>query len=216
MKNFIIGIGVATIAVTPCVHAKTCSEYGVTVGVVCGSGATSVLPPHTACIDKTTCYNTECSTGCYCIPDSSYCPSSGSTTTSCSGKITWGAASSGLEVGLCSNNVTVYRCAQGYYYAIATSGGAPRPPRPGEEYVSREIDCVRCPQMGQTAEDVSGDRPVRPPRPGSTASTNPGAGLYELVQCYIPMNSDVLDDTGVYQFKDENCFYTKVQTDADD
>lgn len=194
-NNFIVAAGVLVIAVTSYAHAKTCAEHGVTAGALCGGG-TSVLPPMAICEDDgVSCYNTECSSGCYCIPDSSYCPSSGSTTSACSEPIRWGNVSSGLQTGLCSNNVAVYRCDKAYYYNLVAVSGAPRPPRPGSAYSTQGIDCVRCPGMI--------------PRPGNTAATNAGAGLYEITQCYIPMNSDMTDGVGVYQFMDEDCFYAE-------
>lgn len=182
------------------VMAKTCADYGLTVKSVCGEGG--VIPPHPDCEKPgVTCKYVDCPTTCYCLPTTASCPSSGSTTTlSCSGAISWGEVSSGLQIGVCENKALVYRCSQRYYFIM--TGTAPRPPRPGSAYSSTEITCNLCP----------GGRPSTP-RPGvngiNTLATTPGIGIYEITQCYIPMNSDMFDVFGTYQFKDQDCSYTE-------
>lgn len=140
-----------------------------------------------------TCKIVNCPAACYCLPTTVSCPGSGSTTTSCSGTISWGAESSGMQTGHCANNVTVYRCAKGYYSSEASG--------PARVYTSDDITCTICPGG------------IVRPRPGTncvgTAATTNDAGVYSITECYIPKDSDMCDPTGTYQFKDRNCRYTQ-------
>lgn len=166
------------------------------------------------CANGTTCHPTDCPTGCYCIPNSSYCSqfSRGSSGTCNACAVTWSSTiTNGVQTGTvgtlntttcaCTGSTSVKRCAKGYY---DTSGVRPMPVQGNgaEFYVTsaQTITCTPCPK-------IDGTTPSAPPTGYSSNNTDRGL-LNAITTCYIEPSLSIADTVGTYSFS-QNCFYTK-------
>ncbi|MCM1295089.1 MAG: hypothetical protein NC311_06060 [Muribaculaceae bacterium] len=182
-----------------------CSLAGVTPGNSCTSStAPGTVTVATTCISASAgCKYWSCprTQNCTCSPNGCTSTGGGTTITDCSGTTcnpTWGSIDTTTHTQqgqsrkpdtsnncACINSTSgiaggiIYRCIAGYY-DTSTSAAVLEGTKP---------TCEQCPSWGNN--DVAGQSTT-----GITASpSNRG-----ITSCYIPYNTDITDDTGLYVF----------------